>query len=159
MILYKKDVTPAAESLQFSADQRAGAETLIHVMTDIFAWYGRSFLIGTENPFNSVNRKVLSHNLKFICPIIATCIVNCYANPSRLFIVCGGEINSSVGPTQGDLTSIGAYTLVILPLIIKSIKDYWDKLTAIGPKYGYFSKSTKSLLIVKEINFMDAQNL
>ena len=44
MILYKKGVTPAAESLQFSADQRAGAETLIHVMTDIFAWYGRSFL-------------------------------------------------------------------------------------------------------------------
>ena len=117
------------------------------------------FLIGTENPFNSVNRKVLSHNLKFICPIIATCIINCYANPSRLFIVCGGEINSSVGPTQGDLTSIGAYTLVILPLIIKSIKDYWDKLTAIGPKYGYVSKSTKSLLIVKEINFMEAQNL
>ena len=37
MVLYKKDVTPAAESLQFSADQRAGAETLIHVMTDIFA--------------------------------------------------------------------------------------------------------------------------
>ena len=64
-----------------------------------------------------------------------------------------------MGPTQGDLTSMGAYTLVILPLIIKSIKDYWDKLTAIGPKYGYFSKSTKSLLIVKEINFMEAQNL
>ena len=37
MMLYKKDVTVAAGSLQFSADQRAVAETLIHAMTDIFA--------------------------------------------------------------------------------------------------------------------------
>ena len=33
---------------------------------------------------------------------------------------------------------------------LNSIKDYWDKLTAIGPKYGYFPKPTKSYLIVKE---------
>ena len=33
---------------------------------------------------------------------------------------------------------------------VKSIKDYWNKLTAIGPKYGYFPKPTKSFLIVKE---------
>ena len=69
---------------------------------------------------------------------------------------------------------MGAYTLGILPLIkfllnfinlnkinaddfsvagnLNSIKDYWDKLTAIGPKYGYFPKPTKSYLIVKEKN-------
>ena len=33
---------------------------------------------------------------------------------------------------------------------LNSIKDYWDKLTAIGPKYGYFPKCTKSYLIVKK---------
>ena len=32
---------------------------------------------------------------------------------------------------------------------LNSIKDYWDKLTAIGPKYGYFPKPAKSDLIVK----------
>ena len=26
---------------------------------------------------------------------------------------------------------------------LNSIKDYWDKLTAIDPKYGYFPKPTK----------------
>ena len=65
---------------------------------------------------------------------------------------------------------MGAYALGILPLIkfllefinlnemnakevvfadgfsvassLNSIKDYWFKLTAIGPKYGYFPKPT-----------------
>ena len=78
--------------------------------------------------------------------------------------------------TQGDSTVMGAYALGILPLIkflfefinsnemnakevafaddfsvagnLNSIKDYWDKLAAIGPKYGYFIKPKKSYLIV-----------
>ena len=35
---------------------------------------------------------------------------------------------------------------------LNNMKDYWDKLTAIGPKYGYSLKPTKSYLIVKEKN-------
>ena len=109
--------------------------------------------------FKSINRKVI---FQFICPVIATYIINCYATPSRLFIVGGGEILSSEGTTQGDRTIMGAYVLGILPLIksplesinlyeinakkvvvavdfsvggsFSSIKDYWDKLTAIDPK-------------------------
>ena len=52
-------------------------------------------LIDAENAFNSINRKVMLHNLKFIYPIIATSIINCYATPSRSFIVGVGEILSS----------------------------------------------------------------
>ena len=74
-------------------------------------------LTDAENAFNSINRKVLLHNLKFICPIIATYIINCYATPSRLFSVGGGEILSSEGTTQGDPGATGAYALGILPLI------------------------------------------
>ena len=36
---------------------------------------------------------------------------------------------------------------------LSSIKDYWGKLTVIGPKYGYFLKPTKSYLIMKEKNW------
>ena len=62
-------------------------------------------LIDAEIAFNSKNRKVMLHNLKFICPIIATYILNCYATPSRLFIASGGEILSIEGTTQGDPTA------------------------------------------------------
>ena len=137
-------------------------------------------LIDTKNAYNSINRKVILHNLKFICSITATYIINYYATSSRFFIVGGGEILSSDGTTQGDPTAMGAYALGILPLIkflpefinlnkmntkqvvfaydcsvsssLNSIKDYWDKLTVIGPKYGYFPKHTKSYVIVKEKN-------
>ena len=123
------------------------------------------------------------HNLKFI---IATYKINCYATPSRLFIVGGVEILSCEETTQGDPAAMGAYALGILQLIkfllqfinlnqmnakevvfaddlsvagnLNSIKDYWDKLTAIGQKYGYFPKPTKSYLIVKEKKLMETQN-
>ena len=39
------------------------------------------------------------------------------------------------------------------------MKDYWNKLTAIGPKYCYLPKPAKSYLIVKEKKLMEAQNL
>ena len=82
---------------------------------------------------------------------------------------------------------MGAYTLGILPLLqfllnficinelnakevafaddfmvagkISSITDYWSQLTSIGPKYGYFPKTSKSYLIVKEDRLPNATTL
>ena len=53
-------------------------------------------LIDPENTFNSIDRKVMLHNFKFICPLIVTYIISCYATSSRLFIVGLGEM------TRGD---------------------------------------------------------
>ena len=36
---------------------------------------------------------------------------------------------------------------------LNSIKDYWDNLIAIGPKYDYFPKPMKSYLTVKQRNW------
>ena len=48
-------------------------------------------LIDAENAFNSIDRKVMLHNLKLIYSIIATYVINCYAAPSRLCIAGGGD--------------------------------------------------------------------
>ena len=72
-------------------------------------------LIDAENAFNSINRKAVLHNLKFIWPIIATYTINWYATSSSLFIVGGGEILSSEGTTQSGPAAVGAYALGILP--------------------------------------------
>ena len=74
-------------------------------------------LTDADNAFNSTNRKIMLHNFKFTCPLIATCIISYYATPSRLFIVGRGEILSSEVIPQGDPTAMGAYALGILPLI------------------------------------------
>ena len=77
-------------------------------------------LVDAENPYNSVNRKVILHNLKFTFPIIAIYILNCYATLSRLLrglFIGEGEILSSDGTIQGDPTAMGAYAFGILPLI------------------------------------------
>ena len=137
-------------------------------------------LIDAENAFNSINRKVMLHNMKFLCPLISTYICNCYAAPARLFIFGGDKILSKKGATHDDPTSMGAYALGILPIFhclldfdstkdlqtrevafaddltvaqkLGDIKYLWDKLATIGPKYRCFPKSTKSYLIVKKKN-------
>ena len=59
-------------------------------------------LIDATNAFNTVNRNVLLHNVKVICPAISTYVSNCYSLPSRLFVIGGTEITSEKGTTQGE---------------------------------------------------------
>ena len=70
-------------------------------------------LIDAENPFNSINRKVMLHNLNFICPIITAYVTNCYITPARLFLISGREILSIEETTQGDPKAVGAYAFGI----------------------------------------------
>ena len=113
-------------------------------------------MFDAENTLSYINRKVMLNNLKFICPIIAIYIINCYAASSVLFTVALGEVLSSEGTAQGDPTAMEAYALGILLSIkfmlefinlnemnakdvifaddfsvarnLNDIKDYWDKL-------------------------------
>ena len=62
-----------------------------------------ALLIDTENAFSSTNRKVMLHNLKFICPIIATYIIVMRLHQGYLLSARERET------TQGDPTATGAY--------------------------------------------------
>ena len=59
------------------------------------------------------------------------------------------EMNAKEVALAGDFSVAGS---------LNFIKDYYDKLTAIDPKYGYFPKPKKSYLKIKK-NLMEAQNL
>ena len=85
LMIFKKDIKDAAGPLQLSAGQEAGAKAAIHAMRDISVNEDAEalLLIDAENAFNSINRKVILYNLNFICPIITTCITNCYITPAR----------------------------------------------------------------------------
>ena len=42
---------------------------------------------------------------------------------------------------------------------LASIRHYWKKSTVLGPKYDYFSKASKSYLIVQEEKLCEARNV
>ena len=166
--------------LQLWGGQIAGSEAAIHEIHDVFNDDNTEgiLLIDAENAFNTINQKVMFHNLKFICPVFATYILNCYMCPARLCIIGGGELLFKEGTTQGDPTSMGSYAIGILLLLqflldfisvnelntkevafaddftvackLSRIKDYWSQLTSFVPKHGYFLKASKCYLKVKE---------
>ena len=119
IMLFKNDITHAAGALQLSARQDAGAEAVVNVVHVIFSKENTKvvLLINAENAFSWINRKVMLHKMKFLCPLISTYIINCYAAPARHFSFGRVEILSKEGTTQGDPSSMGVYALGILPLL------------------------------------------
>ena len=129
-------------------------------------------LIDASNAFNSLNRAAALHNIRVLCPSIATYAINTYREPARLFIVGGQELRSSEGTTQGDPLAMSLYASSLQPLItrlqVKSaasqccyaddatgcgslgdVKTWWDELMVSGPPLGYFPNPQKCWLIVK----------
>jgi hypothetical protein len=122
----KPEILECAGSLQLCAGLPAGCEAASHAMTSIFEEEGTDalLLVDAANAFNSLNRKVLLHNIRYLCPAMSTYIRNCYSSQSRLFITGGGELLSSEGTTQGDPFAMPAYAIGIvslLPLLKKPI--------------------------------------
>ena len=75
-------------------------------------------LADVSNAFNSVNRKTFPHNIGIICPPLSEFVQNCYNLPSSLFIIGGGETQSTEGTTQGDPTAVAIYVIAIIPLVL-----------------------------------------
>ena len=92
MKVIKPDVIDSSGSLQVCAGQISGSEAATHAMCNIFDTDDTDaiLLIDASNAFNnSLNRAAALHNLKILCPIIATYAINTYRLPTRLSIVGG----------------------------------------------------------------------
>ena len=147
----------------------AVAEAAIHGMNLAFHDQGSDavLLVDAINAFNLLNRQAALHNIRYLCPSIATVIINTYHEPTDLF-VDGNSILSQEGTTQGDPLAMPMYALAILPLIrhnadnvqqvwfaddataTGSLCTWWDNLVTLGPSYGYFVNAVKTWLITKE---------
>ena len=80
----------AAGPNQLCAGQQAGCEAAVHSVVETFNDDDNDvegiLQVDAINAFNTINRQVLLHNIKIICPHLATYVVNCYGLPARLFV-------------------------------------------------------------------------
>ena len=136
-------------------------------------------LVDANNAFNNLNRKAALQNIRQLCPPFYQYLYNTYQTPAKL-VIHGKKkhevIYSEEGCTQGDVSAMGLYGLGIKPLIenlsneintnkciqtwyaddsssggeLVEMRKWWDKLSVMGPKYGYFPLPTKTVLIVKK---------
>ena len=127
-------------------------------------------LVDAANAFNSINRKVLLHNIQYLCPVLEIYTINCYQSPSRLFVQGGKEISSAEGTTQDDPIAMPIYAIGTTPLL-REIKDpdskvtqaafaddlagagklqqlltWWNDIVEYGPLLGYNPQADKSWL-------------
>ena len=167
----KQDLQIAVGSLQLCAGQDAGCEAAVHAMSSIFQEENTEAMIFVDasNAFNNLNRQATLLNAMEICPSLAPILINTYRNPSYLFV--GGQcLLSKEGTTQGDPLAMAMYAIGTTPLInslngiarqvwyaddsaagstVENIKQWWDKLVEVGPRYGYYPNSSKTHILTK----------
>ena len=83
-----ENVQQAAGSLQLYSGQVVGMEAAIHGMNLAFQDKGSDavFLVDAINAFNLLNQQAALHNVRYLCPSIATVIINTYCEPTDLFV-------------------------------------------------------------------------
>ena len=135
-------------------------------------------LVDAENAFNNLNRGASSHNIKEICPSFHQYLANTCQLPAKMIINDQNgteEILSEEGSTQGDVPAMAMYAIGTKPLLDKlmdvvdndkckqvwyaddsasagkmhEMRKWWDQLNTSGPKFGYYPKPCKTVLIVK----------
>ena len=137
-------------------------------------------LVDAENAFNNLNRQAALHNIEKLCPTFHRYLANTYQLPARMIINdrngLSEDIWSDEGSTQGDVPAMAMYAIGTKPLLsrlstvvdkqsckqawyaddsssagkILEMKKWWDELNNTGPKFGYYPKPSKTILIVKD---------
>ena len=180
----KQDVIDACGATQVCAGHKSGSGAAIHAMHNIFESdeTDAALLVDASNAFNSLNRAAALHNVRVLCPIIATYAINTYRAPVRLIVTEEKELLSSEGTTQGDPLAMSLYAISLQPLItllsirssakqcwyaddatgagaLTDIRKWWDELLAAGPALGYYPNAKKCWLVVKPEKLKDSNDV
>ena len=120
----RTDIQTATGCIQLCGGQISGIEAAVHAVRSTFDLKENEavLLVDASNAFNSLNRQTALHNISRICPPLSSILTNTYRAPTDLF-VDGDTILSQEGTTQGDP----------LAMPITDLRDWWDKLTSLGP--------------------------
>ena len=134
----RPDVQDISGCLQLCGGQISGIEAAVHAVRTAFESDENEavLLVDASNAFNSLNRQVALHNIRRLCPLLATTLINTYRAPTELF-VDGDTILSQEGTTQGDPLAMPMYALATVPLTKKlhgNYKQIWyaDDAAAVG---------------------------
>ena len=174
MHVTKPGVIDASGSLQVCAGHKNGSEAAIYAMRSIFDADETDvfLLIDAPNVFNALNRAAALHNIRVLCPTLATYVINTYRQPARLFITGGEELISAEGTSQSDPPSMSLHAVSLQPLItrlhvssaakqcwfadeatgsgsLQGVRKWWDELSECGSALGYFPNAKKCWLITK----------
>ena len=179
----RANLQEAAGSLQLCAGQIAGIEAAVHAMKEAFLKEETEavLLADASNAFNSLNREAALHNIRHLCPILSTILINIYREATDLF-VDGIVLASEEGTTQGDPLAMPMYALATIPLItrvgessnvvpvwyaddasaaggLSSIRSWWDNISSYGPAFGYYANASKTWLVTKESYLAKAREI
>ena len=183
LFIFRDDIQDAAGSIQLCAGQIAGVEAAIHFMRETYSAEDCEavILVDASNAFNSLNRECALLNIRFVCPPLATVLINTYRNATELF-VGGNTLFSAEGTTQGDPLAMPMYAMATIPLVthlsyssdakqvwyaddssaagsLDSISLWWKSLQHHGPLFGYFINPSKTWLLTKAEHLDKAEAL
>ena len=144
-------------------------------------WCEAAIFVDAENAFNKMNRAVALYNVGRLCPPLHQYLANSYSSPSNLYLADGSVLQSKEGTTQGDNLAMPWYAVASRPMImtlketvgeenfkqvwfaddsagagtLEKLLVWWEKLTEIGPSFGYHPKPSKSYLVIKDESKVD----
>ena len=73
-------------------------------------------MVDASNAFNSLNPKVVLHNVHKVCPSLSMVLQNTYGAGTDLYV--GGQVlHSKEGTTQGDPLAMPMFAVASLPMI------------------------------------------
>lgn len=145
----------AAGPLQLCAGQIAGIEAAAQSMNEAFSSEEAEAVLVDAS--NALNRDAALHNVRHLCPVLSTILINIYRESTELF-VDGLTLVSEEGTTQGDPLAMPMYAVATITLIncvgdslnivqewcaddasaagdLSSIRSWWDNISSYGPAF------------------------